>query len=146
MSTTRAKKPPVNLSILRAYFETSPAVKLFPPRRTHRPYIIDFLDRTFRQPGHITVSAEELLDALVTAYREGVQETNPEALRDKPENVPVRSWCANETRWLRRSLEGLSETLTYQLTPHAQEVLSHLDRVLGSNLGFVGFRVRACGW
>ncbi len=128
----------MNLSILRAYFETSPAVKLF--RAQNAPYVIDFLDRTFRQPGHITVSAEELLDAL-TAYREGVQETNPEALRDKPETY-LSNWCANETRWLRRSLEGLSETLTYQLTPHAQEVLSHLDRVLGSNLGFVGTESR----
>jgi hypothetical protein len=84
----------VNLPTLRTYFETSPAVNLF--RAQSAPYVIDFLDRTFRRPGRIAIPADELLDTL-NAYREGVRETDPDALRDKPETY-LSNWCASETR------------------------------------------------
>lgn len=128
----------MNLAALRSYFETSPAVKLL--RAQSAPYVIDFLDRTFRRASRITLPAGELLDALA-AYREDVREADPDALRDKPETY-LSNWCARETRWLHRLLEGANEAPTYQLTPHAQEVLSYLDRALGSDLGFVGTESR----
>jgi hypothetical protein len=128
----------VNLVALRSYFETSPAVRLF--RAPSAPYVIDFLDRAFRRPGRITVPAGELVAAL-EAYRDDVRATDPDALRDRPE-VYLSHWCASETRWLCRSLEGASETPSYQLTPHTQEVLTFLDRALGTGLGFVGTESR----
>jgi hypothetical protein len=128
----------MDLAQLIAYFETSPAIRLL--RSTNAPYVLAFLHRQFKQSGHIAIGHAELHAALV-AYQEDLQETYPEALRNKPE-VYLSEWCAQDTRWLHRFLEAGRNEPVYQLTPHTEEVFAFLDRALDKDLGFVGTESR----
>jgi hypothetical protein len=128
----------MRLDQLLAYFGTSPALKLL--RAQHAPFVIDFLHRQFKVPGRISLPASDLVSAL-TDYRESVQATHPDALRDKPEHY-LSSWCSGETRWLHRSVEGGRNEPVFQLTPHTEDVFLFLDRALQKDLGFVGTESR----
>src|SRR5262249_43940108 len=116
----------------------SPAVRLL--RSPNAPFIIAFLDEQFKRAGRITVPYSELHAALV-AYLEGLQETHPDALRDKPETY-LASWCSSDTRWLHRFVEAGRGDPVYQLTPHTEDVFAFLDRALDRDLGFVGTESR----
>jgi hypothetical protein len=128
----------MNLAKLLVYFETSPALKLL--RAGNAPYIIDFLNRTFKLSGQLSVSHDDMI-SLLAAYQEDLSEEHPEALRDRPETY-LTSWCSGETRWLHRKLEAAHKDPVYELTSHAEDVLSFLDRVLDQDLGFVGTQSR----
>lgn len=128
----------MDLAKLLAFFATSPAVRLL--RSPNAPFIIAFLDQEFKRAGRITVPFSELHAALV-AYLEGLQETHPDALRDKPETY-LAGWCSSDNRWLHRLLEAGRGEPVYQLTPHTEDVLAFLDRALGRDLGFVGTESR----
>ena len=128
----------MNLSKLLVYFETSPALRLL--RSPNAAFIVDFLDQQFKRAGRITVPFSDLHAALI-AYREAIQETDPEALRDKPENY-LSGWCSSDTRWLHRFLEAGRNEPVYQLTPHTEDVFAFLDGVLEQDLGFVGTESR----
>ncbi len=71
-------RPAMLLDKLRTYFQTSPAASLL--RSPNAPFILDFLIQTFKQGGRITVPYSELHAALL-AYREGIQESYPDALQ-----------------------------------------------------------------
>jgi len=128
----------MNLSQLRSYFETSPAVRLL--RSPNAAFIVDFLNQQFKKAGQISLPFSELHTALIT-YRENIQETYPEELRQKPENY-LADWCSSDTRWLQRFLEAGQNEPMYQLTPHTENVFAFLDRVLNQDLGFVGTESR----
>ncbi len=128
----------MNLGKLLVYFETSPALRLL--RSPNAAFIVDFLDQQFKRAGRITVPFSDLHAALI-AYREAIQETDPEALRDKPENY-LSGWCSSDTRWLHRFLEAGRNEPVYQLTPHTEDVFAFLDGVLEQDLGFVGTESR----
>ena len=128
----------MNLGKLLVYFETSPALRLL--RSPNAAFIVDFLDQQFKRAGRITVPFSDLHAALI-AYREGIQETYPEALRDKPENY-LSGWCSSDMRWLHRFLEAGRNEPVYQLTPHTEDVFAFLDGVLEQDLGFVGTESR----
>ncbi len=128
----------MNLGKLLVYFETSPALRLL--RSQNAAFIVDFLDQQFKRAGRITVPYSDLHAALI-AYRETVQETESEALRDKPENY-LTGWCSSDTRWLHRFLEAGRNEPIYQLTPHTEDVFAFLDGVLEQDLGFVGTESR----
>lgn len=128
----------MNLAKLQVYFETSPALRLL--RSQNAPFIVDFLDQQFKRPGRINVPFSELHAALA-AYQEAVQETNPDVLRDKPENYLI-GWCSSDTRWLHRFLEAGRNEPVFQLTPHTEDVFAFLDRALDQDLGFVGTESR----
>jgi hypothetical protein len=128
----------VNLGKLLVYFDTSPALRLL--RSPNAPFVIDFLDQQFKRSGRIAIPSSDLLAAL-GAYREHVQQSRPDALRDKPETY-LSNWCSSDSRWLHRFLEGGRNEPVYQLTPHSEDVLSFLDRVLDQDLGFVGTESR----
>lgn len=128
----------MNLAKLLVYFETSPALRLL--RSPNAAFIVDFLNQQFKKAGRITVPFSELHAALI-AYREGIQETYPEALRDKSDNY-LSAWCSSDTRWLHRFLGAGRNEPVYQLTPHTEEVFTFLDRVLEQDLGFVGTESR----
>lgn len=123
---------------LLAFFETSPAVRLL--RSPNAPFIITFLDQQFKRAGRITVPYSELQAALVS-FLESLQETYPDALRDKPETY-LAAWCSADTRWLHRFLEAGRGEPVYQLTPHTEDVLAFLDRTVGRDFGFVGTESR----
>jgi len=126
------------LEKLRTYFQTSPAVSLL--RSPNAPFILDFLVQIFKQAGRITITYSELHAALL-AYREGIQESYPDALQGKIETY-LSGWCSQETRWLHRFLETGRNEPVYQLTPHTEDALAFLDRVLQQDFGFVGTESR----
>jgi hypothetical protein len=128
----------MDLGKLLPFFETSPAVRLL--RSPNAPFIVAFLDQQFKHAARITVAFSDLHAALV-AYLEELQETHPDALRDKPDTY-LASWCSSDTRWLHRFLEAGRGEPVYQLTPHTEDVLAFLDRSLDRDLGFVGTESR----
>ncbi|MEX0726924.1 MAG: DUF3375 domain-containing protein [Planctomycetaceae bacterium] len=128
----------MRLGKLFVYFETSPAIKLLHARSA--PFVIDFLDRQFKQSGRIAIPHSDLLAALI-AYLEELQDTHPNALIGKPD-VYISDWCSRDTRWLQRFLEAGRDEPVYQLTPHTEDVFVFLDRVLNQDLGFVGTESR----
>jgi len=130
----------MDLAKLLPFFETSPAVGLL--RSPNAPFIIAFLHQQFKQAGRITVPLSELHAGLV-AFREGLRETHPGALRDKPETY-LAAWCSRDTRWLHRFLEAGRGDPVYQLTAHTEDVLTFLDRALDQDFGFVGTESRLC--
>src|SRR5579862_9720960 len=124
----------MHLSKLLVYFETSPALRLL--RSPNAEFIIDFLDRQFKQPGRTPIPHSDLLAALV-AYQEELQESHPDKLLAKADGY-LTDWCSRDSRWLQRFLKtGVNEPL-YQLTPHTEDVFVFIDRVLDKDLGFVG--------
>src|SRR5579883_2047652 len=131
-------RPAMLLEKLRTYFQTSPAVSLL--RSPNAPFILDFLIQIFKQAGRITIPYSELHAALL-AYREGILESYPVALQGKIETY-LSGWCSQETRWLHRFLETGRNEPVYQLTPHTEDALAFLDRVLQQDFGFVGTESR----
>jgi hypothetical protein len=128
----------MHLAKLLAYFQTSPALRLL--RSPNAPFIVDFLHQSFKKAGLITLPASTL-QASLADYRDTIQESFPDALRDRPESY-LAAWCSSDTRWLHRFLEAGLDEPVYQLTPSTEDVLAFLDRVLEQDLGFVGTESR----
>lgn len=128
----------MRLGKLLVYFDTSPALRLL--RSPNLPFVVDFFDRQFKQPGRISIPHSDLLAALL-AYQEELEESHPDRLAAKAESY-LSDWCAGETRWLQRLLEAGRDEPVYQLTPHTEDVFIFLDRVLDHDLGFVGTESR----
>ena len=124
----------MQLDQLLTFFDISPAASLL--RSQNAPFIIDFLESQFKQSGRTLISHSDLVGAFLT-YQEDLQESYPNKLPSPAENY-LSDWCSNETRWLRRFLEAVNDEPTYELTPHTENVLIFLDRVLDTDLGFVG--------
>lgn len=128
----------MRLGKLLVYFETSPALHLL--RARNAPFVIDFLDRQFKQSGRIAIPHSDLLAGLL-GYLEELQESHPDALGGKPDAY-ISDWCSRDTRWIQRFLEAGRDEPVYQLTPHTEDVFVFLDRVLDQDLGFVGTESR----
>lgn len=120
------------------YFETSPAIRLL--RSQNAPFVVDFLDRQFKQAGRISIPHSELLAALI-AYQDELQESHPGKLAAKADDY-LGDWCSRETRWLQRLLEAGCDEAVYQLTPHTEDVFAYLEGVLETDPGFVGTESR----
>jgi hypothetical protein len=91
------------------------------------PFIIDWLDRQFKQAGRIAVPHSDLLAALAE-YQEELRETDPDQLIAKPEAY-LSDWSGPDKLWLRRFLEAGRDEPVYQLTPATEDVF----RVSGSS-------------
>ncbi|MEQ9410887.1 MAG: DUF3375 domain-containing protein [Fuerstiella sp.] len=128
----------MDASTLLLHFDSSPAIRLL--RAQNAPYVIGFLYGQFKQPGIITIPQSELLPALGT-FREDLQQSYPDALRNKPESY-LADWCSRDKLWLHRFLEAGRDEPVYQLTPHSEEVIEFLDQLLRKDIGFVGTESR----
>ena len=128
----------MRLEKLRVYFETSPALRLL--RSPNAPFVIDWLDRQFKQAGRIAIPHSDLLAALAE-YLEELRETDPDQLVAKPETY-LADWSGADKLWLRRFLEAGRDEPVYQLTPATEDVFVFLDRVLEQDPGFVGTESR----
>jgi hypothetical protein len=128
----------MRLGKLLAYLDTSPALRLL--RSPNAAFIMDFLDRQFKQSGRIAIPHSDLLAALI-AYQEEVQESHPSTLPTKAD-VYLSDWCSRDTRWLKRLMVSGHNEPVYQLTPHTEDVFIFLDRALDKDLGFVGTESR----
>lgn len=128
----------MQLSKLLVYFETSHALKLL--RSPNAPFIVDFLQQTFKTAGRIARPHSELLVAL-SAYQTELASAYPQRLVSKAESY-LADWCAPETAWLHRSLQADQDEPVYQLTADTEDVLGFLEQVLHHELNFVGTESR----
>ena len=72
----------MRLGTLLVYFDTSPALRLL--RSANAPFIIDFLDRQFKQGGRIAIQHSDLHSTLIEyGYLSGVM--RPLAVATVPE-------------------------------------------------------------
>jgi hypothetical protein len=92
----------MHLGKLLVYFDTSPALRLL--RSPNAPFIIDFLDRHFKQTGRIAIPHSDLYAALI-AYQEELRETHPDSLPVRVDAY-LAEWCSPDALWLRRFLEA----------------------------------------
>lgn len=128
----------MDLGRLLAYFQTSPALRLL--RSQNAPFIIDFLNKAFKQSGRAAIPQDELRVAL-TAYQAEVSEIYPDRFIGSAEKY-LADWCSPETLWLRRFLGAFHEQPLYQLTPATEDVFVFLQRVLNSDREFIGTESR----
>lgn len=128
----------LSLSQLLSHFETSPTIGLL--RAKNAPYIVDFLNRQFKDSSRIVIPHAELASALLE-YAAELHESSPNDLLDKPENY-LQEWCSSKNRFLQRHLEAGRDEPVYQLTAHTEEVIGFLANSLSKELGFVGTESR----
>ncbi len=128
----------MKLERLQTFFSTSPAARLL--RSPHAAYIVYFLHRHFKEPGRIVSSHSTLVEQLSEFLHE-VHRTDPAVLRERAETY-VTDWSTADNRWLRRFLDAAHAEAVYELTPHTEEVMSFLGRVLERSIGFVGTESR----
>jgi len=105
----------MRLGKLQAYFDNSPALRLL--RSQNAPYVIDFLDRQFKQSSRIAIPQAELLSALI-AYQEDVQESHPGHFAAKAAftSIGLASLCRSITKYPKPSAVVLPTTANL---PHA---------------------------
>ncbi len=128
----------MDLERLLAYFDTSAAVRLL--RSTNAPFIIDFLNREFKQKGALAITHSDLRSELST-YQEELHETYPDRLPGPPDEY-LATWSSADCLWLRRFLHAQHDEPVYQLTPATEDVLSFLQRLIANELTFVGTESR----
>lgn len=126
------------LADLITFFESSPVVRLL--RSGNAPFIIDFLQRRFKDASVITIHHGDLIVSL-HEYIEEIQESYPDQLSQKPEAY-LNDWRSGENRWLLRFLEAGSNEAVYQLTSYSEQVLSFVDRALNPTGSFIGTESR----
>jgi hypothetical protein len=128
----------VQLDRIVAYFESSPAIRLF--RSTHAPFVLCFLNEQFKQAGSITRTQSELVVAL-TAFQQSLRETGYEALIDRPESY-LTNWATGETRWLNRFVAADQSEACYELTTHSEAAIKFVSDAMDRDLRFVGTESR----
>lgn len=121
-----------------AYFESSPAIRLF--RSTHAPFVLCFLNEQFKQAGSITRTQSELVVAL-TAFQQSLRETGYEALIDRPESY-LTNWATGETRWLNRFVAADQSEACCELTTHSEAAIKFVSDAMDRDLRFVGTESR----
>jgi len=111
-------------------------------RARSAPYILDFLHRQFKESQRLSIPDSDLRAALQD-YQEAVREADPDALPNSA-SAYLSAWCRDETRYLHRFYAGgeAGGEASFQLTPHSEEVLQFLDRVMANELGFVATESR----
>lgn len=130
------------LNKLLPYFESSPSLRLL--RSPNAPFIIDFFNKQFKQPGRIAVPGSDLLQALKT-YQQDLHESNTQESQSRltgKSEVYLAEWCSRDVGWLQRRIESDVDEHVFQLTPETEHVLSFLDLVVEKDRGFVGTESR----
>ncbi|MEZ6048610.1 MAG: DUF3375 family protein [Planctomycetaceae bacterium] len=120
------------------FFSANPAAKLF--RSPHAAYVVDFLQRQFKDCERIAISHSEL-QHLLSLYLDDLHETEPEILRDSAEAY-LNQWASSETLWLRRYYDKQHAEAVYQLSSHTEDVLRFLTEVTNRSVGFIGTESR----
>jgi hypothetical protein len=128
----------VQLDRIVAYFESSPAIRLF--RSTHAPFVLCFLNEQFKQAGSITRTQSDLAVAL-TDFQQSLRETGYDALIDRPESY-LTNWATGETRWLNRFVAADQSEACYELTTHSEAAIKFVSDAMDRDLRFVGTESR----
>ncbi len=121
---------------LRAFFESSSTIRLL--RSEHAPFVIDFLNRTFKSSEVISIGMVDLRTRL-SLYQEELHESMPDILIGMPERY-LAQWV--ESGWLQRFLASTVLEPQFQLTRHAEEAIRFVDESLTKTSGLVGTESR----
>ncbi len=121
---------------LRAYFESSPTVRLL--KSDLAPFVIDFLNRTFKQSEVISIGHSDLRAQLLS-FQEQIHESDAEVMVG-----PVDRYLTNWTDagWLQRFLDSDSNEPQFQLTKHSEEALRFVDSSITRSQSMVGTESR----
>lgn len=136
MAPTRPHHSTLRRETLRAYFDSSPTIRLL--RAESAPFVIDFLQQVFKSGEAITIGQAELRSRLAM-YQEELHESDPDSLTGPPERY-LTTWT--DHGWLQRFLEATSNEPQFQLTRYAEEVIRFLDTVLTHEKDLVGTESR----
>lgn len=126
----------MRLAQITALFDASPTIRLL--GSDSAPFVIDFLNLTFKKTGTLTVGHEDLIQQLLI-YIEHLHETDPEQLKG-PADRYLLHW--SDSGWLNRHLQSSAAEPQYQLTRHAEDAIQFIDLLISRRTGLVGTESR----
>lgn len=126
----------MQLEQITSLFDASPTIRLLASGSA--PFVIDFLNQTFKMTGALTIGHEDLKEHL-HIYIEQLHETDPDHLKG-PVDRYLLHW--SDSRWLNRHLQSSAAEPQYQLTRHAEDALQFIDLLLSRRTGLVGTESR----
>jgi len=118
------------------FFEASPTIRLL--KSDHAPFVLDFLNQTFKSSGELSLGQEALRSRLIV-YVEELHEVLPDALSGGIDTY-LRSW--SDAGWLKRFLDASSNEPQYQLTQYSEDTIQFVDLALSRRTGLVGTESR----
>ncbi len=121
---------------IRAFFEASPTARLL--RSDFAPWVVDFLNQTFKSGESISIGQAELRSRL-TVYQEELHESEPDLLTGAPERY-LTQWA--DAGWLQRFLESASIEPQFQLTRYAEAAIRFVDSSVSNGNNLVGTESR----
>lgn len=126
----------MQLDQMRTLFDASAAMRLL--RSESAPFVLDFLNLTFKKTGTLTLGHEDLKQKLLI-YVEQLHETDPEYLKGPADRYLI-NW--SDSGWLNRHLQSASSEPQYQLTRHSEDVIQFVDLLISRRTGLVGTESR----
>lgn len=118
------------------FFDTSPAIRLL--QSHNAPFVLDFLNLTFKKKGVLAIGHEELRLQLLM-YIEQLHETRPDELTGSVDNYLI-NW--SDSGWLNRHLQSSTSERQYQLTRFSEDALQFVDLLISRRTGLVGTESR----
>lgn len=121
---------------IRTFFDASPIARLL--RSDTAPWIVDFLNQTFKAGEAISIGQAELRSRL-SLYQEDIHESEPDVLIGTPERY-LTQWA--DAGWLQRFLESTSIEPQFQLTRYAEAAIRFVDTSVSHASNLVGTESR----
>jgi len=151
------QQPTPRLERLLTFFVSSPTMRLL--RSPQAPYIVAFLNATFKDAGKITWGHNDLAARLAdfqdqldqSRLDQSQPDPNQQSSQNQQSGVGVlresaeaylQRWSTGEVRWLRRRLAAATAEPVYELSPQSECVLRFVSEMLDQRLGFVGTESR----
>jgi len=126
----------MQLDQITALFDASPTIRLL--KSDAAAFVIDFLNRTFKETGALSLGHEDLKQHLLI-YLEQLHETDPEQLKGSVDRYLLH-W--SDSGWLNRHLQSSLAEPQYQLTHHAEDAIQFIDLLISRRTGLVGTESR----
>lgn len=126
----------MRLAQITTLFDASPTIRLL--GSDSAPFVIDFLNLTFKKAGLLTAGHEDLKQQLLI-YIEHLHETDPDYLKG-PADRYLLHW--SDSGWLNRHLQSSAAEPQYQLTRHAEDAIQFIDHLISRRTGLVGTESR----
>ncbi len=116
---------------LQRFFASSPAIHLL--RSPNAPWLLPFLNQTFKQSGNSTCIHSELAASLDEYLAELAQSADPNQTVIAPQNLQTSAsylafWCSADVGWLKRFIDDQHSEPCYQLTSDTEMVLSFVQK------------------
>src|SRR6056297_356451 len=139
------QQPTPRLERLLTFFVSSPTMRLL--RSPQAPYIVAFLNATFKDAGKITWGHNDLAARLAdfqdqldqSRLDQSQPDPNQQSSQNQQSGVGVlresaeaylQRWSTGEVRWLRRRLAAATAEPVYELSPQSECVLRFVSEML----------------